>query len=75
MTLKKFIAGNQFLRQVRLESPKKFRHYHQMEQPPLTQSVEVKPTPKPKVKKPSAKKEKEPPSFRIEYGQFVISFK
>jgi hypothetical protein len=76
------MAGNQFLRriiEVRLRSPKNFRLYYQMEQPPLTQSVEVKTTMakpnKPKVKKPSAKKEKEPPSFRIEHGEFVICFK
>jgi hypothetical protein len=32
-------------------------------------------TPKPKVKKPSAKKEKEAPTFKIEYGHFVVTFK
>jgi hypothetical protein len=46
-----------------------------MEQP-KTDVVPTMATPnKPKVKKPSAKKEKEPPTFKIEHGHFVISFK
>jgi hypothetical protein len=42
-----------------------------MEQP----KTDVVATPKPKVKKPSAKKEKEPPTFKIEHGHFVVTFK
>jgi hypothetical protein len=41
-----------------------------MEQP----AAQTKPPPKPKVKKPSAKKD-EVPTFRIERGHFVICFK